>query len=306
MSFTREAKDDRRVLVRTAQYRDVKVDKRPLSAMTPKVQDNKKSTDAGQQITVRKAEPEITPQEQLAGQANFWQELAEADAKKAMEEQAPVVVASREPINVERVNERMRARTNIPAEPPKVTAKELKEQAIQKALVSANRQTVTKETKKPDRVRLTWGRILLAFSCAAAMVCAIVYFVNLTAPDVSLKVAAMQSGIEATYPSFTPRDYNLSDITSEENKVTLTFRGNDGTSSYTLTEEKSSWDSNALLSNYISPYYAEDYTMVREQGLTLYMVKDGASWVNNGILYKLKVNSGALTKKQIKTIATSL
>ena len=258
-------------------------------------------------IRVHRAEQEQTPEEHLEEQARFWSSLPVRSTV--------VKVPTPGPVNMDRVNERMRARTIVPVEPPKIPASELKQQAIQKALKSAERTPVEATPKKTtqkkrsmrtDRVRFTWGRIMLALSCTVVAVLAIVYFVNLSAPDVSLKVAAMQSGIEATYPSFTPRDYSLSDITSEDGKITLTFRNNDSSSSYTLTEERSSWDAEALVSNYIRPTYGDEYTAVREQGLTLYITNNGASWVNGGLLYKLKVNSGSLTKKQIKTIATSL
>jgi hypothetical protein len=60
------------------------------------------------------------------------------------------------------------------------------------------------------------------------------------------------------------------------------------------------------LSNFIKPTYNNDYTVVREQGLTLYMGTNWQVWVNGGMLYKLNITSGTLTKKQLKAIATSL
>ena len=86
--------------------------------------------------------------------------------------------------------------------------------------------------------------------------------------------------------------------------MSMHFRN--GEDEFGLTEENSSWDSEALLNNYIKPNYEDDYTVVREQGLTLYMGWNWEAWVNGGILYKLSVNSGELTKKQMKSIATSL
>ena len=73
-----------------------------------------------------------------------------------------------------------------------------------------------------------------------------------------------------------------------------------------MIEEKSSWDTNALLSNYVKTEYGENYSIVREQGLTIYISNSDAAWVNGGIVYKLKTASGDLTNKQIRAIATSL
>ena len=194
-----------------------------------------------------------------------------------------------------------------------MTAKELKDQAIRKALESAAKtnsaqikQTSSEKTKKSFMGQFRVGRVMLALTCTATAVFAIVYFVNLNMPDISLKVAAMQTGIEASYPNYVPRDYTLSDIASEENKITLNFKNDVSGESFTLVEEKSSWDSNALQNNYVKNEYPESYSTIREQGLTIYVNDSNATWVNGGVLYKLTANNGTLTKKQIKTIATSL
>ena len=195
-----------------------------------------------------------------------------------------------------------KAKSEVPQ--PKLTAQEIKDREIKKAISTATKlPTSTNQTRKrlPE---FGWQRVVLALCCAATAVFAIAYFVNLNSSNISLKVAAMQSGIEATYPSYVPRGYDLSDITSSSGKVTINFKSEEG--SFSLTEESSNWDSNALLNNYIKDEHGEDYTMVREQGLTLYMGNNWEAWVNGGVLYKLKVTAGSLTKKQMKTIATSL
>jgi len=208
-----------------------------------------------------------------------------------------------------RVHERMRARTEMKQpERTKISAKELKEQAIKKALGAAEK-TVSKMTAKknrqPIRVHFGLGRVVLALSCAAAVVFAIVYFVNLNAPDISFKVAAMQTGIEASYPSYVPRDFNLSDITSENGKITLNFQNTKTGESFSLIEEKSAWDSNALLENFVKDKYGDDHTVLKENGLTIYVKGGDAAWVNGGVFYRLEAKVGALTKKQIRTMAAS-
>ncbi len=205
-------------------------------------------------------------------------------------------------------NEKMKARTTKAEETvKKPTAKELKERAIAKALSTAAQDTTTKSSKKmSEKIHFGLGRVFLALSCAAVAAFAIVYFVNLNMPDISLKVAAMQTGINASYPSYVPRNYNISSITSEEGKISLGFKNSSNDDAFTLIEEKSSWDSNALLTNYVKDEYGENYNIIKEQGLTLYVSNGNASWVNGGILYKIKIDSGTLTNKQIRSIATSL
>lgn len=216
------------------------------------------------------------------------------------------------------VDSRMKERSigdTTQAAPARVTAKELKEQAIKKALAEATLKSSAEEKgkkskkvrqKAPVKLHFGFGRIMLALFCATIAVVAIVYFVNLNMPDFSLRVAAMQTGIDASYPSYVPRDYSTSSITYEDSKVTLDFKNSSNGGAFTIVEEASSWDSNALMTNYVKSEYGENYTIVREQGLTIYISGSNAAWVNGGIVYKIKTTSGSLTNKQIKTIATSL
>lgn len=190
----------------------------------------------------------------------------------------------------------------------KVSARELKDQAIQKALASATVSTSEddKKSKKTTHMHFGVGRVLLALGCAAAAVFAVVYFVNLSMPDISLRVAAMQTGIDPSYPKYVPRDYNVSSITSEAEKITLEFSNSNTGEKFSIAEEKSAWDTNALLSNFVKKEYGENYSIVREQGLTIYISGSDATWVNGGIVYKITADNGVLTNKQIRSIAASL
>lgn len=155
------------------------------------------------------------------------------------------------------------------------------------------------------RPKIGAKRLVFAFVCAAACVAAVIYFVSSNIPDVSMRVAAMQAGIEAKYPSYVPRDFSPSDISSENGKITINFTGPEG-AAFTLVEEKSSWDSSALLRNYVEPTWKSDYSTTHEQGITVYISGSNAAWVNGGVLYKITSNAGSLTTKQLRNIVTSL
>ena len=239
------------------------------------------------------------------------EEVVEKALDKAEREPEPEVVMPEPKIDMVRVKEQVKAknatRVRMPESRPKVSASEIKNHEIEKAIRNASELPETdKNSRRKNKVshEFGWQRVVLALCCAATLVFAIAYFVNLTSADISLKVAAMQSGIDASYPSYVPRGYSLSDVTSSSGKVTMNFKSDEG--SFGISEESSTWDSNALLNNYIKENYNENYTVVREQGLTLYMGNDWEAWVNGGMLYKLTVKSGTLTKKQMKSIATSL
>lgn len=204
------------------------------------------------------------------------------------------------------------AMSNVPA-PRGPSAKELKDQAIKKALAEASAPEISKKDKKSKKsdsemgkMRFGFGRVILAISCAAVAVFAVAYFVNLNMPDISLKVAAMQTGINASYPNYVPRDFAVSSISSEDGKVVLEFKNSNSGDAFSITEETSSWDSNALLTNYVKEAFGENYSIIREQGLTIYTNNNAAAWVNGGIVYKINISEGSLTNKQIRSIATSL
>ena len=218
----------------------------------------------------------------------------------------------------ERIAQSQATSTQMNSMASRISAQELKEQAIKKALASASSMKPaenstlvseaksTKKKKTKEHIHFGMGRVVLALSCAAAAVFAITYFVNLNMPDISLRVAAMQTGMDPTYPNYVPRDFNVSSITSEEDEITIEFTNSNTNTSYQLIEEKSSWDTNALESNYIKPTYGENYTIVREQGLTIYISGSSAAWVSGGMVYKINADNGVLTNKQIRAIATSL
>ncbi|MDO4526800.1 MAG: hypothetical protein Q4B87_01780, partial [Candidatus Saccharibacteria bacterium] len=229
---------------------------------------------------------------------------------KASELAAKVVIDEKkaetaEPVKVNSVRVATRAPKAEKATTKKLSAKDLKEREISKAIRNASKLPESKKSRRKRGLGFGWVRTALVVSCIATGFFAIAYFVNLSANDMSLKVAAIQSGIEAVYPSYIPREFALSDVTASNGKILMNFKSSEG-SAYSISEENTNWDSTALLNNYIKEEYGEDYTVVKEQGLTLYMGEGWEVWVNGGLLYKLKVNSGSLTKKQLKAIATSL
>lgn len=198
------------------------------------------------------------------------------------------------------------ARTNSRTRSSMVTDEDL---ALRKALrnvAAMDGEAEAKPARRPVvKKRGNGKRLVLAFFCALLCVVGIVYFVGSSIPDISVKVAAIQTGIEASYPSYVPRDYSLSDINSEDGKITMTFKGPEK-ATFTLTEEKSSWDSTALLRNYVEPTWQTNYITTHEQGITIYISGANAAWVNGGVLYKINASNNTLTKKQLRNIVTSM
>lgn len=195
----------------------------------------------------------------------------------------------------------------------RLSSAELKERAIEQALESVatmNEPSSSSKRRQPAmRAKKKGGvkRFVIAFTCAAICVGGVISFVSSNIPDISVRVAAMQTGITASYPSYIPRDYKLGDVFSESGKISMIFEGPDG-ASFTLEEEKSSWDSSALLRNFVEANWGEDYATTHEQGITIYIAEatSDAVWVNGGVLYKITSSGTPLTKKQVRSIVTSM
>lgn len=171
-------------------------------------------------------------------------------------------------------------------------------------VVAATQPKNVKPVKKSIHKKST--RLAFALFCSTAVVASLFFIAQTNMPDISVRVAAMQTGIQATYPSYIPREYRLSGVyTTQDNSVAMDFTG-PNQAKFTLTEEKLPWDSNALLNRYVKTKWGENYDSVREQGITIYISGSNAAWVNAGIVYKINNFQGELTKKQIKNIVTSL
>lgn len=179
-------------------------------------------------------------------------------------------------------------------------ARQAKDRAIRQALKSS--ATINEQPEfKPKR---TLRKVLLAITCSAASVAALALFVQFSMPDITVRVAALQSGIEASYPAYIPRNYSLNNVVSDTNSITMYFVSGDN--SFELNEESSTWDSTALLNNYVKSTFSKEYVTLREQGITIYVDEGNAAWVNGGVLYKITCAGSPLTKEQIRNLATSL
>ena len=200
--------------------------------------------------------------------------------------------------SVESAFSRMQRLDHLEKQATKTTHAAVKPVASIKAKTASSSKTLAKHNKG--------ARVFFAFLCSSAVVAALFFVVQSNMPDISIKVAAMQTGIQATYPSYVPRDYRLSGVyTAQDNSVAMDFLGPDQ-AKFTLTEEKLPWDSTALLNRFVKPKWGEDFTTIKEQGITIYISGSNAAWVNAGIVYKITNLHGELTKKQIKNIVTSL
>lgn len=176
----------------------------------------------------------------------------------------------------------------------------IKQEAIQEALAKTPARAAAKrKTKK-------LGRLASVGSLALALLLLGGYFTYLNMPSLSVRVAAAQAGVNATYPDYHPDGYSLSGaVAYSQGQVSMKFASNSGPQNFTLNQSKSSWDSSAVLDNYIKEKAGDNYITYNERGLTIYTYGSNAAWVNGGILYTLTGNA-PLSSDQIRHIATSM
>ena len=181
------------------------------------------------------------------------------------------------------------------------TAHQLKNEAIEKALSNEiiSNKKARRRQKKGGALR--W---LNTFSVGFAVMLLGGYLTYLSMPNISIKMAAVQSGIDAKYPGYKPDGYALNGpIKFKSGEVSMKYAYADGSSRYTITQQKSGWNSSAVKEFFSEKHKNPNTTMI--DGLTIYSGGKEAAWVNGGILYQISGDAN-LSSSQIEKIATSL
>lgn len=180
----------------------------------------------------------------------------------------------------------------------------MKEQLIAERLAEV-KATPAKKTKKPSLLKRQPRGVSLVAASFAIMVLG-GYLTYLNMPGLSVRVAAAQAGVAASFPDYRPDGYRFNGpVAYAPGQVAINFAANGGTTSYTVTEQKSSWDSQAVYDNIVSKAADDNYVTNSQQGLTIYTFGGNAAWVNKGVLYTIK-GDAPLDNEQLLRIAASL
>jgi len=186
-----------------------------------------------------------------------------------------------------------------PAPAPK-PSQVLKNESIQKALGTPA------ASHKKQSIKRRFPRAFSITTASLAVFLLAGYISYLNMPTLSIRVAAVQSGINATYPDYHPNGYRLSGpIAYNDGEVQMRFAANAGPQNFTIKEQRSNLNSSAVLENYVQPKAGKEYGINTKSGLTIYTYDNSAAWVNGGILYTIEGNA-PLSKDQVLRIATSL
>ena len=182
-------------------------------------------------------------------------------------------------------------------------AQVIKQEAIDESLAKAPSHSANHHQIKTKK---RYPRILSIASASLALLLLGGYFTYLNMPSLSVRVAAAQAGVNASYPSYHPDGYTLNGpVAYSQGEVMMKFASTTGPQNFTVDETKSSWDSSAVLENYIKAKAGDNYITYDEHGLTIYTYGGNAAWVNGGVLYTIN-GDAPLSGDQIRHIATSM
>jgi len=181
-----------------------------------------------------------------------------------------------------------------------LSSQQIKQQAIAEAMAKPTAKPVKNSFLKRH------PRFISIFSASIVVAILAGYLTYLNMPSLSVRVASVQAGINATYPEYRPDGYSLNGpVTFSDGQVSIHYIANTGSTKFDITQTKSSWDSTAVLDNIVRKSAGEKYITSQEQGLTIYTYSGNAAWVNAGILYTIQ-GDAPLSGEQIRHIATSL
>lgn len=188
--------------------------------------------------------------------------------------------------------------------PVERSGRELKEALIRERLAEAqpaeHHEHAHHHARRSSQPRLA---TILTSSLALLLLAGYLTFINL--PNISMRVAAVRAGIAANYPNYSPDGYHFNGpISYKPGEVNITFKSNTNQKGFTIKQQASSWDSKAVLDNYVTKKTGT-YLTYQERGLTIYSFGDQAAWVNGGLLYTID-GDAPLSSEQLLNIATSM
>ena len=157
----------------------------------------------------------------------------------------------------------------------------------------------------PKRRRSTLTRLAPIGAACLAFALLLGFYTYQNVPNFALRIASQQSGVTATMPKYVPAGYDFEGpIVWTDNRLTISFKLNESDQSYKLSQQQSEWTSNNLLSDYVA-VSTDTYETREQNGKTIYLYDNTATWVEGGVWYTIENNAG-LGAEQLLKIAGSI
>ena len=202
-------------------------------------------------------------------------------------------------------NEQTAKRTNLESNNNKSSG--VLENAIRNSQSHKNsklkKTTKTHKLAKKLKVKPSFLNISL-FALAGLLMAG--YFAYNNVPNLAMRIASTRSGINGNVPGYQAGGFSFNGpIEYQVGQITLKYKSNSDDRSYVITQKKSEWNSDTLLSNHVA-VNGRSYQLLQEKGKTIYIYdSDNASWIENGVWYEIKGQT-SLSADQVIKIANSL
>ena len=179
---------------------------------------------------------------------------------------------------------------------------------FERAMAKANSHEQTPPSRKAHATvrRKSRSRRLANVSTAALAVVILGGFLAYqNIANVTVRMASAKAGFTASLPGYKPAGFSVGKFAYSPGNVTINFHSNSDDRHFALSEEPSSWDSDALLNNFVATK-TDQYQTVQTAGRTLYIYgQNSATWVNSGVWYRIDSNN-SLSTTQLSTLASSM
>ena len=201
-----------------------------------------------------------------------------------------------------KANEELRAKK---VQKQEILNQEVKEFAISQAIEKSREES--KKSRGIHRKSFFARKKFISFALVFAVaIFGVGYLTYINLPDIASRITAFQSGMAVETPAYIASGYSPKGLAYFDGK-NVNFEYKKGDSNYKIQQSQSGWDSSALLQNYVTKKWSEDYSTTYSNGLTIYSNRRGESvWVNNGKLYKVEASGNKISDEEIRKIAISL
>lgn len=189
----------------------------------------------------------------------------------------------------------------------RMSSSEVKEKLIANAShhVNAVHNASPKKAKKSLKVKKPVRKTHLLTAAFALMLLG-GYMTYISVPGLSVSVAGSQAGVAAKYPNYSPDGYSFEGpVAYQPGQVALSFKSNGGGNGYTIEQRASTWNSVALLDNFVEKASKGNYETTSQNGVTIYTYGNNAAWTNGGVFYSI-TGEAPLNADQLLHIAASM
>lgn len=186
---------------------------------------------------------------------------------------------------------------------PVASSMDVFERALQTANSHMELPVEHKRTKRRSskKIKRTFG--VVSASLAVLLIAGFVALQNQA--NLTIKYASTKAGFAATLPSYKPTGFAVGKFTYSPGVVGINYKNGSSNAAFSLLQKQSSWDSSALLDNFVS-VKSPSYHTYQSAGRTIYTYgKGNATWVNGGVWYQVN-SDGSLNSTDLINLATSM